>query len=160
MRLFMDTVVALMLVGLLAGVVWHNRNTQAANADRDAAKAEVQRFQQQIALQSALGRVELNDRQYPQVIDPNWFQGALPMNPLLDVGHPWLEIAGAEQRELIHPLDRIATTKETAKFWYNPHHGIVRARVPAGISDSAALDLYNYVNDCYLPELFTGAKTQ
>ena len=160
MRLFMDTVVALMLVGLLAGVVWHNRSSQAANADREAAKTEIQRFQQQIALQSALGRVPLNDRQYPESIDPNWFQGTLPNNPLLDAGHPWLEIAGPEERDLIHPLDRIAATKDTAKFWYNANTGVVRARVPAGISDAAALELYNYVNDCYLPELFTGAKTQ
>ena len=159
MRLFMDTVVALMLVGLLAGVVWHNRNTQSANLDRETAKAEVQRFQQQIALQSALAKVVLNDRQYPETIDPAWFQGMLPMNPLLDVSHPWLEIASPEQRDQIHPLDRVAATKDTAKFWYNPNTGIVRARVSAGISDAAALELYNYVNDCYLPELFTGAKT-
>jgi hypothetical protein len=30
----------------------------------------------------------------------------------------------------------------------------VRARVPVGISDAQALELYNYVNDCGLPSLF------
>jgi hypothetical protein len=159
MRLFMDTVVALMLVGLLAGVVWHNRTTQSTTQERELAKTEVQRFQQQILLQSALARVPRNDRGYPESIDPNWFQGNLPVNPMLDVQHPWLEIAGPEQKDLIHPLDRVAATKNTAKYWYNPNTGVVRARVPAGVSDAAALDLYNHINDCYLPELFADAPT-
>ena len=32
--------------------------------------------------------------------------------------------------------------------------GRVRARVPAGIPDSKALKMYNYINDCALPNLF------
>src|SRR5687767_3012362 len=106
MRLFMDSVVALMLVALLAGVIWHTRTDQTVKQDRDLAKSELHRVQQQIALQSALAKVQRNERGYPESIDPNWFQGALPNNPLLDVAHPWLEIAGPDQKDLIHPPDR------------------------------------------------------
>jgi hypothetical protein len=154
MRLFMDSVVALMLVALLAGVIWHTRTDQTVQQDRDLAKSELHRFQQQVALQSALAKVQRNERGYPESIDPNWFQGALPNNPLLDVAHPWLEIAGPDQKDLIHPPDRVATDREKAKFWYNPHTGVVRARVPAGVSEAASLERDNHVNECFLPDLF------
>jgi len=154
MRLFMDSVVALMLVALLGGVMWHNRTDQTDHRLRDTTQGEVRRFQQQVALQSTLGKVERNERGYPQTIDPAWFQGALPQNPLLDVTHPWLEIASPDQKELLHPIQRIATDKKLAKFWYNPHMGVIRARVPMGVSDEATLQMYNYVNDCDLPDIF------
>jgi hypothetical protein len=160
MRLFMDSVVALLLVALLSGVMWHNKAARAVEHSRQAAQAEVRRFQQQIDLQTALATVQRNHRGYPQTIDPNWFQGALPNNPLLDVNHPWLEVASPDQKNLRHPPDREARTKLTAKFWYNPDTGIVRARVPDGISDAASLELYNFVNDCSVPELFGNRPTQ
>jgi hypothetical protein len=115
---------------------------------------ELRRFQQQIALQYALARVERNERGYPVTVDPEWFQGQLPANPLLGPEHPWVEIASPEQKELLHPQERVASGKTSAKFWYNPHMGIVRARVPGGMSDAASVELYNYVNDTSLPNLF------
>ena len=87
-------------------------------------------------------------------IDPAWFAGDLPRNPLLGPGHPWLEIASAEDRDVIHPPERWAAGPDIAQFWYNPRTGQVRARVPAGIPDSKALKMYNYINDCALPNLF------
>jgi hypothetical protein len=154
MRLFLDTVVALMLLALLAGAMYYNKSDQTDKRDKEVVRADVKRFQQQIALQSTLAKVVRNERGYPELIDPDWFQGLLPSNPLLDMGHPWLEIAGPEQKNLIHPMDRVAVTKASAKFWYNPQQGVVRARVPAEISDAAAVDLYNFINDCNLPDLF------
>src|SRR5690606_22066604 len=154
MRLFMDTIVALLLSAILLGMVWHNQNSRAEQAERNFARAEVQRFNQQIALQAALAQVHNNERGYPQEIDLNWFQGNLPANPLLPAGHPWLEIAGPDQKDLEHPPQRIANAKHLAKIWYNPHNGIGRARVPVMVSDAASLKLYNYINDCELPTLF------
>lgn len=154
MRLLMDTVVALMLVALLGGVMWQQRTDQEVKSNRDLARAEVRRFQQQIALQSALAKVERNERGYPETVDPDWFMGNLPANPLLDFNHPWLEVAGPDQKQLAHPLDRVANAPGIAKFWYNPHMGVLRARVPAEASDAAAIDLYNYINDSALPDLF------
>jgi len=159
MRLLLDTLVALMLAAILVGVVFHNRTDRDADAARDTTRNELRRFQQQIALQTALAKVDRNERGYPNTIDPDWFQGNLPSNPLLGPEHPWVEIASAEQANLLHPHERVASSKSVAKFWYNPFMGVVRARVPVGMSDSASLELYNYVNDAMLGDLFAdGSK--
>lgn len=154
MRLFMDSMVALMLAAILAVVVLYNRSTNDAMAQREFARAEVRRFTQQIALQTALSQVQRNERGYPASVDVEWFAGKLPANPLLDIDHPWLEVAGAEQHDLLHPPERSAGSAVLAKFWYNPSNGLVRARVPTGLSDAATLQMYNFINDCELPELF------
>jgi hypothetical protein len=157
MRLLMDTLVALMLAGILVGVVFHTRTDHETDQTKQTTRLELRRFQQQIALQSALAKVERTERGYPVTIDPEWFQGNLPSNPLLGPEHPWVEIAGSDQQDLLHPLERVASNKGIAKFWYNPYLGLVRARVPVGMSDSASLELYNFVNDSNLPDLFADA---
>ena len=159
MRLFMDSMVALMLAAIFAVIIFYNRSASDAQAQQELARAEVRRFQQQIALQTALSQVQRNERGYPSSVDVEWFAGKLPANPLLDIEHPWLEVAGAEQRDLMHPPERSAMSPILAKFWYNPSNGIVRARVPAGVSDAATVAVYNYVNDCELPELFADGST-
>jgi hypothetical protein len=154
MRLILDTLVALMLVGILAGVVIHLRDVRDVQAQEDLAREEVRRFQQQIHLHTALSGGEPRDRGYPASVDPAWFQGNLPVNPLLGPDYPWLEVAGPGNRRALHPPDLVAVDHDTASFWYNPATGVVRARVPVGVSDARALDLYNYINDCDLPTLF------
>lgn len=162
MRLILDTLVALMLAAILVGVVFHSRSDRAIDEARETTRLELRRFQQQISLQSALAKVERTERGYPVMIDPDWFQGSLPSNPLLGPEHPWVEIASPEQEALMHPQERVASNKGIAKFWYNPYAGVVRARVPVGLSDTASLELYNFVNDAGLPDLFADGtrKTQ
>jgi hypothetical protein len=154
MRLILDTLVALMLVGILAGLVMHHRQVEDVRAAEDLAREEVRRFQAQIHLHTALSGGEQRDRGYPASIEPAWFQGNLPANPLLGADHPWLEVAGPGAAHALHPPDLVAADRDTASFWYNPVTGVVRARIPAGVSDVQALELYNYVNDCDLPTLF------
>ena len=153
MRLILDTLVALMLAAILVGVVFYSRTDQAVNRANETTRLELRRFQQQISLQTALGKVERTERGYPLTIDPAWFQGNLPSNPLLGPEHPWVEIASPEQEDLMHPIERVASSKGVAKFWYNPRAGVVRARVPVGLRDIASLELYNFVNDSSLPNL-------
>ena len=154
MRLVLDTLVALMLAAILVGLVFHTRTDRDEDQLRENTRLELIRFQQQISLQSALAKVERTERGYPITVDPGWFQGNLPVNSLLGPEHPWVEIASPEQKDLLHPQERVASHKGLAKFWYNPWLGVVRARVPVGMSDGASLDLYNYVNDASLPDLF------
>jgi type II secretory pathway pseudopilin PulG len=160
MRLFMDSMVALMLTAILAGLMWHNRVDAQHTQARELARAEVRRFQQQIALQAALAQVERSERGYPSSVEPEWFQGKLPTNPLLDSSHSWLEIAGPQDVELQHPAQRVAANNSVAKFWYNPGTGVVRARVPSGVSDKAAVDMYNFVNDSSLHDLFADGSSE
>ena len=154
MRLMMDTLVALMLIALLGGVMWHNRTGQTETQQRESTRAEVRRFQQQLALQNALATVQFNAHGHPDTIDPQWFMGDLPDNALLSDEHPWVDVAGPDEKDLIHPRQCVATSVDLAKFWYNPHNGIIRARVPVAISDKAAIALYTFINECPVPDLF------
>ena len=153
MRLLVDSLFALMLCAVLAAVVIHTRSQQNVKHALKATRADVQRFQRQVTLQAALGLVEQNEGGFPAKIEPKWFNGHLPRNPLIGPGHPWLEMAGYEQRDLIHPPDRTAFDTHVAQFWYNAHTGQIRARVPPGLGDSDAVEMYNFINDCDLPEL-------
>lgn len=157
MRWAIDSLVALMISGVVAGVVLYYRNTEQEGKHRETLRSDVTRFNNQVILQSALGRVEISVRGFPMTIDPEWFNednGSLPENPMMEGNHPWVEIAGVDQADLTHPPVRVAFDSTSAKFWYNPYTGNVRARVPAGLSDAETLNLYNYVNSCDLADLF------
>jgi hypothetical protein len=158
MRLIIDSLVALMLTGILAGVVLQTRSGRRMEQRIELTSAEVRRFQSQITLQAAMEKVEMSQRGYPSEVDPAWFVGNLPINPMLGPAYPWLEIASAEQRDLVHPPNRIAFGTDVAQFWYNPYTGVVRARVPAELSDATALRLYNRINDTHLKDLYATGR--
>lgn len=160
MRWAIDSLVALMLAGIVAGLVYHHRDAEEHVQNRDALHGDLVRFRKQIILHAALGQVEMSVRGFPLTIDPEWFseeEGGIPQNLLLDDSHPWLEIAGPSQSNLLHPMDRVTAGRQ-AKFWYNPYTGDVRARVPASVSDSKSLELYNKVNGSNLTDLFIMSK--
>lgn len=154
MRLLIDSLVAVMLAALLAAIVVSERNEQDWYRDIEVASVDLHRLQREIYLQAALGSVPLSDRGFPITVDPEWFDDGLPRNPLVGPDHPWLEVAGPAQQSLLHPPGRMAADRQTAKFWYNPHQGVVRARVSSDLAEDEALALYNQVNGCRLPNLF------
>jgi hypothetical protein len=161
MRLVVDALVAIMLVGILAGIVASNRAQSGQVAHEDFVRQEVHRFQREIALQRALkpaAGLEVN--QYPETIDPAWFGDNLPKNPLLPPAHPWVEVAGPSQRLLLDPPDPATADPKVARFWYNPRLGIVRARVPIGMSDDDMLGLYNAINSTGLERLYEDGKAE
>ena len=154
MRLLIDSLVAVMLAALLGAIVLAERREQDWYRDIEIASVDLHRLQREIYLQAALGDVPLSDRGFPVTVDPEWFETGLPRNPLLGPDHPWLEVAGAAQQHLTHPPKRMAVDRQTAKFWYNPYQGVVRARVSSELAEHEALTLYNQVNGCRLPNLF------
>ncbi|HWB18854.1 MAG TPA: hypothetical protein VG711_01020 [Phycisphaerales bacterium] len=154
MRILIDILIALMLMGILAGFFMESRSQQEQSKVHEYVHSEVQRFQQQIEIQAAMGHALSNRRSYPDTIDPEWFSLGVPQNTLLEPGHPWVEIASKDDCDLLHPRDRIVTNSSQAQFWYNPVIGVVRARVPAQVSDQDTLDLYNFINDSSLTDLF------
>lgn len=153
MRLIINTLMALMLLGLAAGVILHHHHKRDLEERVRTTRAEVERFQSQIMLQAAMERVALTQRGYPQTVEPEWFDGDLPSNDLMGETYPWVEIAKSSRRDRLHPVNRMATTHEVAQFWYNPYTGVVRARVPDSVSDATALRLYNRVNHSELPRI-------
>jgi hypothetical protein len=160
MRLMIDALVAVMLAMLIAGVLWHHRAQSAHQADIEEARTSVHQIAREIALRVALHQAAGNESSPSLTIDTAWFQPHLPENPLVDEGHPWLELAGLDERLLRHPRERIASDKALAKFWYNPSNGIVRARVAPHGSDQTALELYNQINECQLNSIFADARDE
>ena len=158
MRTLLNILVVVMLVGILVGVVMIRSNKGIKQDQIRTARDEVHRFQRQITLQATMAEVELTAEGYPLTADPNWFYGNLPQNLLIEAGHPWVEIAGRNDRSLLHPLDLVVRDAAAAQFWYNPYKGIVRARVPADISDAIALEIYNQVNDSSLGGVFSRSE--
>ncbi len=153
MRLLMNTLVALMLAGILAGVIFFNRVQEAQASDTRGTVDAIRQIQQQLTLQVALERVEMTDAGWPRTVDTAWFPLELTDNGLLSPGHPWMEVAGPAQRHRLHPISITADDRSIASFWYNPYQGIVRARVPSGMTDAETLRLYNQVNKCGLTSL-------
>jgi len=148
MRILIHTLVAVMILGILGGVTMSHLAARQKQSDRGLARTELRRFQRQIHLQGALmSDHERQDQDGPPSIDPAWFKDNRPVNPLLGPEHPWVEVAGPRDRSLTHPPSLTATGPDVASFWYNPALAIVRARVPAGISDAIAHDLYNEINE-------------
>ncbi len=155
MRILLDILAVLMIGGVLAGVMWlHQADQNHADARYDT-RSELRRFQQQIMLQSAIGDIERTARGYPATVDPDWFEtGDLPRNALLGPGYPWVEVAAPADERRMHPSRLVAIAPDTAQFWYNPHTGIVRARVADLGSDADTLSVYNEINDSKLQTLF------
>jgi hypothetical protein len=153
MRLIIDTLVALTLVGVLGGIALHSHREKETEQRITLARGELRRFQSQVMLQAALEKVPLTSHGYPAAIDPAWFGGSLPANPMLRAGHPFVDVAGEPDAAADHPREKMATSGAVAQFWYNPYKGLVRARIAEDLSESTALRLYNRVNDCQLTTL-------
>jgi hypothetical protein len=158
MRLIIDVLVALTLVGILAGVAFHYREQRNLEANITLTTSEVKRFESQVALQSALETVEVTEFGWPVSIDPTWFGDNLPVNALLHESYPLVEIASELDRDLEHPRRLMAADSRMARFWYSPYSGVVRARVPADLSDASALALYNRLNGTYLSAFWGSAE--
>lgn len=157
MRFVINGLIALMVVGIAAGVMYHRHEQQQWQGQIDQIRDDVRRFQRQVMLQTTLKHATANERGYPKTVEPSWFEDDLPRNTLLSQSHPWVEIAHEDERALTHPTIKLATQPEHSQFWYNPYNGHVRVRVPALTSDAAALELYNYLNDANLSRLFNDA---
>ncbi len=155
MRILLNILIALTLIGIGVVVVMSRQADGVKQDQIKSTKEEVRRFQRQITLQSTLADIELTSEGFPVTIDPLWFDGHLPANTLLEVGRPWVQIAGLDERASLHPIDLAARDAAAAQFWYSPYKGIVRARVPADISDKRALTIYNQVNGSRLADMFS-----
>jgi type II secretory pathway pseudopilin PulG len=155
MRRLVDIAAVFLVAAVAAGVFYLRLEQQRDQAVERAVLADVQRFQQEVQKRAATGQSTTNNaRGWPITIEPEWFDGSPPQNPLLSSDRPWVEVAPPEQAYLLHPEVRIATDTGMAAFWYNPYQGLVRTRVPATMSDQRALELYNRLNQCALASIF------
>lgn len=150
MRLVIDSLIALMLVGVLAGVVFYHQTSQAV-IDRQATVHEALSELYEKALLHGATAEAKTDAGFPLLLDPDWFN-PLPVNAAVDPSQPWVDVAPPGDRQ-DHPPDPIITRPDQAGFWYNPNRGMIRARVPSQFTDREALDLYNLLNNTALKQL-------
>lgn len=155
LRRTVDVVTALAVLGLFGGLIAYQYQHRRQESLVAQAVGDVVRFQQMLQLRAATKDVPLNARGWPQTIDPAWFGEAPPRNGLVSKANPWLEVASPEEAELHDPLVRMTIDSRRAGYWYNPNQGIVRARVPVGISDDRALRLYNRINGTALTSIYS-----
>ena len=145
MRVIIDSLIVLMVLGVLGGVLYLNRQdeqNQQATADVIDALAQLhQQARHHTAIETAVaGR----DTVVVQVM-PRWFGEQLPTNVLAGDEQPWIDLAPPGDPGT-HPPDPIITRLDQAGFWYNPTTGVFRARVRPQLSDRKTLDLYNQLN--------------
>jgi len=149
MRLVIDSIIALMLVGLLVGVMVHHRQESAELGEVRAVHEALARLHEAATLHRVLDAEGDARRGYLRIVKPAWFGQELPVNVLVGHDHPWIDVAPpADLAD--HPPDPVADSSQQAGFWYNPNRGIFRARVRRQVSERQTLALYNRVNGCAL----------
>lgn len=154
MRRLVDFFAVLTLIGLGAAIFYTQKDQYHQQAAVEQVSQAVRMFDLKIKYHAATEGAQLTARGWPVTIDPAWFEGAVPRNPLLSGDRPWLEIAGPHDAELQHPRLRLAVDDTLASFWYNPYNGALRARAPVTTSDQEALNIYNTVNRTNLTTIF------
>lgn len=145
MRLLIDSLIAAMLLAVLAGVLWLQRDRQQSEQAEQSVAAALNQLSEKTAYHAALQLAMTGQQDVGVAIDCAWFGDVPPRNALLDEDHPWLDLAPPGDRS-VHPPDPVATRSSQAGFWYNPATGIFRARVAPQISEAQTLALYNRIN--------------
>ena len=93
MRLVIDTLIALMMVGILAGIILHHRQQQEMLIEYQTAHRELSAIHEKMMYHRALDQDLLNEFGYPEYISPLWFEHGLPKNRLVPLRHPWMDMA-------------------------------------------------------------------
>ncbi len=152
MRLVFDTLIALMLVGILVCVLWGQRNRRSDLREQQLVHSALTRLHDQALLHGAMNEDGVSRVGFPLDIRPEWFDEGVPRNPFAPIDQLWLDVADlgdmADQ-----PADPVITDRQQGSFWYNPNRGIFRARVAPQFSREHTLVLYNRLNGSNLDSL-------
>ncbi len=156
-RLLVDSLIALLLLGVLASVLLYHRNKKLLDQQSQLVQQALAVLHDQIAYHAAMELGESGTTVFPAAASPLWFKTGLPMNILVPGWHPWLDVAPTGDME-DDPPDPIVTHAGQAGLWYNPNRGVFRARVQDQGSESATLTLYNKLNGTELKLLPTADR--
>ncbi len=149
MRLVIDSMIGLMLVGIVVGVMLYHRQETVALDEVQSVHQSLADLHEAATLHRVLGAEGDARGGYLRIVKPAWFGERMPINVLLGRDHPWIDVAPPGDLAE-HPPDPVADSSEQAGFWYNPARGIFRARVLRQVSERDTLALYNRVNSCAL----------
>jgi hypothetical protein len=143
-RIIVNAVLVLMLAGAGAGYYLYRHLAQQQVEQVVAVQQAIATLRDTALLQAASSDIETTGAEYPLAVDRSWFE-QLPVNSLTGPEAPWLETVDEQMLNLTNPTVIIAD-RQYASFWYNPYRGVIRARVPAQLTQSRTVELYNKVN--------------
>lgn len=149
MRLFIDSMIALMLIAVLVGVIVLNKDEQQDQRDVATVQNALDRLHKQADYHTTLQSATAGQDTLLVHLHVEWFGDDLPTNVLLEKGHPWIDLAPPGDLGT-HPPDPVVTDQHQAGFWYNPTLGIFRARVAPLSTEAETLALYNQINQAHL----------
>lgn len=153
MRLMVDSLIAVMLAAVLAGVFIHFKDERRESVRHDMVRRALATLHEQTVTQAGLDP-ETGSYEFPTYIAPKWFQFAVPVNVLVQGRHAWIDVAPPGDYH-DHPPDPILTHGRQAGFWYNPERGVFRARIPRQTTDQRTLEVYNAINGAGLKAIPT-----
>lgn len=142
-----ELVIVVVIIGIIAAVAVSRSSAFVSSAGIASAAETTRRIQTTLDTQYSI------DGYYPPTVQPSWFSGGTPVNPLLPSQSQVFDVAGSGGAS--DPVVKHTSTPATAMFWYNPTSGAFRSRVPTQGSDAATLALYNKVNGTTLTNLST-----
>ena len=148
MRIIVNLLMGLMLFATAGLVFYVQQDADLETSKVDQLKNAVVMLRTQSMLQPASEKVDALPNGHAKSIEQAWFE-PVPTNPFAPKHTPWLEVSN--NIKLKHP-EYITFGDKRSAFWYNPHLGIVRARVSQQISQVATYELYNQVNRTHLSE--------
>lgn len=146
MRLVVDSMIGLMLLGIFAGVLLFHRQESSQIDKTQSVHDSLARLHEAAVLHRVIESEGDARSDYLRHVSPGWFAGGeLPVNLLLDRNRPWIDVAPPGDFAA-HPPDPVADAVGQAGFWYNPNTGVFRARVPRQVTARDTLNLYNRIN--------------
>ena len=113
MRLIVDSLIALMLLAVVAGGVTHYRQRQQHQAKVEFVREALHRLRDQVVYRKALDDADKPTRFYPKRVQPSWFSDTLPLNVLAGAGHPWVDRAPSGDTAG-HPPDPVLAGEDQA----------------------------------------------
>lgn len=149
MRRLIDLIIVLGLVCVLGGMIYQQRYRLADDEQLDSLSDVLLAIRNRAVYHGSLGEVPTTPGGMPLHFDAAWFD-VPPRHPLITQPTPWIADADQSERSLIHPR-RLDAADDTSQFWYNPHRGVVRARVPKQHTEQATRDLYYRINQVDAP---------
>ncbi|MDP6058266.1 MAG: hypothetical protein QGH33_05210 [Pirellulaceae bacterium] len=152
MRLLINALIALVLIGILVSALQAYLQEQHRLRKQELVHVALLRLHDEALMRAALKNVETSKRGFPLLIAREWFDQDVPTNRAVPRKQPWMDVAPPNDME-VHPPDPVIRIPNQAGFWYNPNHGIFRARVMPQFSERETLALYNHLNGLELLRL-------
>jgi len=152
MRLVIDMLIVLMVVGMIGGGLYLHQQGKQSKADQAQVRDALGELHDKTVYHTNMSDAVAGRRTILVKVMPEWFGEDLPSNVLAGSDRPWIDLAPPGDRG-VHPPDPVIHSESQAGFWYNPTLGIFRARVMPQASEGKTLALYNHLNDCELAEI-------